>query len=341
VDVRVYPDAKTKRRTAMQGITRRAALGLAGAALAMPAVAQAPWPTRPVTLLVPFAPGGASDIAARAFSTRLAEKRGQPVVVENRPGANGQLAARLLARAAPDGHTLMVGSIGVFALNTVLYRNPGYDPLVDFAPVTLAVTTPNVLVVNPNVAPVTDLPGLLAWMRARRGQVFHATSGIGSSPHLTMELFTQMTGTEATHVPSRGGATATMDQLAGTVQISFQGLGTIIGPVRDNRLRALLITAERRNPLLPEVPTAAEAGLPDFNVSSWQAVMAPAGTPAALCERIAEEITAVLRDPAVAGPLEQGGYTVEGGTPADYAAFQRAEIARWRRVAQAANIVLD
>jgi tripartite-type tricarboxylate transporter receptor subunit TctC len=156
-----------------------------------------------------------------------------------------------------------------------------------------------------------------------------------------MELFTQMTGTAATHVPSRGGASAVMDQLAGTVQVSFQGLGSVIGPVRDGRLRALLVTAAHRSPLLPEVPTAAEAGLPDFEVSSWQAVMAPATTPPALCGGIAAGITAILREPAVAAALEAGGYTVAGGTPEDYAAFQRAEIARWRRVAQAANIVLD
>ncbi|SFL08350.1 Bug family tripartite tricarboxylate transporter substrate binding protein [Falsiroseomonas stagni] len=325
----------------MAGITRRQGMGLVAGLMATPSLAQGAWPTRPVTLLVPFAPGGASDIAARAINTRLSERRGQPVVVENRPGANGQLAARLLMRAAPDGHTLMVGSIGAFALNAVLYRNPGYDPLVDFAPVTLAVTTPNVLVVNPSVAPVRNLPELIAWMKARPGQVFHATSGIGSSPHLTMELFTQLTGTEATHVPSRGGATAVMDQLAGTVQVSFQGLGSIIGPVREGRLRALLVTAAERSPLLPEVPTAAEAGLPDFNVSSWQAVMGPAGIPAALLETISAEIAAVLKEPSNAATLEAGGYTVVANSPAAYGAFQRAEIARWRRVAQAANIVLD
>ncbi len=328
----------------MHRIPRRKALGLGLASLGLataPARAQGSWPTRPVTLLVPFAPGGASDIAARAFSTRLAERRGQPVVVENRPGANGQLAARLLVRAAPDGHTMMVGSIGVFALNAVLYRTPPYDPVADFSPVMLAVTTPNVLVVNPQVAPVNTLAELVAWMKANRGKVFHATSGIGSSPHLTMELFTQLTGTEATHVPSRGGATAVMDQIAGTVQVSFQGLGSIIAPVRDGRLRALLVTAAQRSPLLPDVPTAAEAGLADFEVSSWQAVMAPAGTPAPLRAEIAQEITAILREPAVAQALEAGGYTVAGGTPEDYGRFQQAEIARWRRVAQAAKIELD
>ncbi len=327
----------------MNRISRRQALagGLGAIALATPALAQPAWPSRPVTLLVPFAPGGASDIAARAINVRLSERLGQSVVVENRPGANGQLAARLLMRAAPDGHTLMVGSIGVFALNAVLYRNAGYDPVADFSPITLAVTTPNVLVVNPEVAPVSDLAGLIAWMKARPGQVFHATSGIGSSPHLTMELFTQLTGTEATHVPSRGGATAVLDQLAGRVQISFQGLGTIIGPVREGKLRAILITADRRDPMLPDVPTAAEAGLPDFNVSSWQAVMGPAGMPEALRDKVSGEITAVLREPATAQALLAAGYTVVGNTPDEYAAFQRAEIERWRRVASAANIVLD
>lgn len=326
----------------MPRITRRIALGLlAGSGASRRAHGQAAWPSRPVTLLVPFAPGGASDIAARAFSTGLAERRGQPMVVENRPGANGQLAARLLARAAPDGHTLLVGSIGVFALNAVLQRTPGYDPLVDFSPVTLAVTTPNLLVVNPKLAPVANLRELVAWMKARPGQVFHATSGIGSSPHLTMELFTQLTGTEATHVPSRGGATAVMDQLAGTVPISFQGLGSVIGPVREGQLRALLVTAPQRSPLLPEVPTAAEAGLPDFEVSSWQAVMAPANTPMPLRARIAAEISDILHEPGVANALQAGGYTVVGGTPEAYDAFQRAEIDRWRRVAQAANIRME
>ncbi len=325
----------------MPCLTRRGAMRLAaGLCAAAPAAAQPAWPTRPITVLVPFAPGGASDIAARAFATPLAERAGQPVVVENRPGGNGQLAARLLARAAPDGHVMLAGSIGVFALNAVLYRNPGYDPVADFAPVTLTVTTPNVLVVHPSV-PAASVAELVAWMKARRGRVFHATSGIGSSPHLTMELFTQRTGTEATHVPSRGAATAVLDQIAGTVQVSFQGLGSIIGPVREGRLRALMVTAAARTPLLPEVPTAAEAGLADFEVGSWQAVMAPAGTPAALCARIAAEITAILREPSVAAALESGGYTVAGGTPDSYAAFQRAEIARWRAVAQAANILLD
>ncbi|WP_240655280.1 Bug family tripartite tricarboxylate transporter substrate binding protein [Rhodovarius crocodyli] len=320
-------------------LRRRAALGL----LAAPATAraQSPWPTRPVTFLVPFAPGGASDIVARAIGNRMAMQVGQPVAVDNKPAANGQIAARQLARSAPDGYTALVGSIGVFALNAVLYRDPGYDPVRDFAPVTLAVTTPNVLVVHPERVPATDLPGVLAWMRANRGNVFHATSGTGSSPHLTMELFTQVTGTEATHVPSRGAATAMTDQLAGRTQLSFQGLGTILGPVRDGKLRAILVTSAERDPLLPDVPTARECGLTDFEVASWQAVMVPAAVPEDTLRRVHAAVTGALKDPEVAPRLEEVGYRVVGNTPAEFAAFQRAEIARWRRVAEAARISLD
>lgn len=326
----------------MTRINRRTTLGLAlAAAFAAPARAEAPWPNRPVSFIVPFGPGGASDITARAIGTRMSQTLGQSVVVENRAGANGQIAARQLLRAAPDGYSLLVGSIGVFALNAVLYSDPGYDPVADFSPITLAVTTPNVLVVNPTVCPATTLPELVAWMKARPGDVFHATSGNGSSPHLTMELFTQLTGAEATHVPSRGGAAAVLDLLAGRVQVSFQGLGSIIGPVRDGRLRAILVTAASRSPLLPEVPTAAEAGLAEFVVSSWQAVMGPGGMPAPLLARINAEVVRALHDPAVAPVLEAAGHSVVGDSPAEYAAFQRDEIDRWRRVVTAAQISLD
>jgi tripartite-type tricarboxylate transporter receptor subunit TctC len=303
--------------------------------------AQPAWPSRPITFLVPFAAGGASDVVARAIGNRLSQTIGQSVVVDNKPTANGQVAARQLARSAPDGYTLMVGSIGVFALNAVLYRDPGYDPVREFTPVTLAVTTPNVLVVNPNLVPATDVPGVVAWMKANAGKVFHATSGIGSSPHLTMELFLQRTGTEATHVPSRGGAAALTDQLAGNTQVSFQGVGTIIEPVRDGRLRAIFVTSAERDPLLPDVPTARECGMPHFEVSSWQAVMAPANLPDPILRRLHAEITAALRDPGVEQRLRGAGYSVVANTPEAYGAFQRAEIERWRSVVTAAHISLD
>jgi tripartite-type tricarboxylate transporter receptor subunit TctC len=330
------------RRSLLSGfLATGAAGGLAPRAGHAQQQAAPAWPTRPVTVLLPFAPGGPSDTVARAIAVPMQQGIGQPVVVENRAAANGQVAARQLAQSKPDGHTIMVGSIGVFALNAVLYRDPGYDPVRDFAPITLAVTTPNVLVVNPQQVPATDLPGLLAWMRANPGKAFHATSGIGSSPHLTMVLFTQLTGTEATHVPSRGAATAVTDQIAGRAPISFQGLGTVVPYVRDGRLRPILVTSAARSPLLPEVPTGIESGLAGFEVTSWQAAMAPAAVPAPVLHRLHEAVTTALRDPEVAPRLEAAGYAVVAGSPEDYAAFQRAEIGRWRRVAGTAGISLD
>jgi tripartite-type tricarboxylate transporter receptor subunit TctC len=296
------------------------------------------WPARPVTVLVPFVAGGPSDIVARAITTRMQQAIGQPVVAENRPGANGEVAGRLLARAAPDGHTLMVGSIGVYAINAALRPNLGYDPVRDFTPVTLAVTTPNVLVVNPERMPaVRDLKGLTDWLKANRGAAY-STSGVGSSDQLTMELFKQLTGTDATHVPYAGGAAAATDLIAGNVQLSFQNLGTVAGHIAGGRLRPIIVTSAERHPVLPEVPTAAEAGLRDFAVTSWQAVMAPAGMAPPLLARVHAAVVEALRHPETTQRLGQIGLTVVADSPDSYSAFQRAEIARWRGVVQAAGI---
>ena len=321
---------------------RRRPLVLAGLGLALlphggPGRAQDGWPSRPVTILVPFVAGGPSDIVARAIALRLQQGIGQPVVAENRPGANGEVAGRLLARAAPDGHTLMVGSIGVYAINAALRPNLGYDPVRDFAPVTLAVTTPNVLVLNPERVPVRDLPGMIAWLRANPGAAY-STSGVGSSDQLTMELFKQLTGTEATHVPYAGGAAAATDLIAGNVQLSFQNLGTVAGHIAGGRLRPIIVTGAGRHPLLPEVPTAVESGLRDFTVTSWQAVMAPAEAAPPLRDRIHREVVAALRHPETAERLAGIGFTVVANAPEEYAAFQREEIARWRQVVQTAGI---
>ena len=296
------------------------------------------WPARPVMMLVPFVAGGPSDIVARAIATRMQQAIGQPVVAENRPGANGEVAARLLARAAPDGHTLMVGSIGVYAINAALRPNLGYDPVRDFTPVTLAVTTPNVLVVNPDRMPaVRDLDGLIAWLKRNPGAAY-STSGVGSSDQLTMELFKQLTKTDATHVPYAGGAAAATDLIAGNVQLSFQNLGTVAGHIAGGRLRPIIVTSAERHPLLPEVPTAAEAGLRDFTVTSWQAVMAPAGMAPPLLARLHAAVVEALRHPETVQRLGQIGLTVVADSPDSYGAFQRAEIARWREVVQAAGI---
>jgi tripartite-type tricarboxylate transporter receptor subunit TctC len=260
------------------------------------------------------------------------------VVAENRPGANGEVAARMVVRAAPDGHTLFVGSIGVFAINTALRSNLGYDPIRELSPVTLAITTPNVLVINPERVPARNIAELVEWMKRNRGRVSYSTSGIGASDHLTMELFKQRTGTEAEHIPYQGGAAATTDLIAGNVQLSFQNLGTVAGHIAGGRLRAVAVTSEQRNRLLPEVATAIEQGLPDFVVTSWQAVMAPAGMAPALLARVNAAVVEALRHPETTQRLGAIGLDVVANSPAEYRAFQEAEIARWRGVVQAANI---
>jgi tripartite-type tricarboxylate transporter receptor subunit TctC len=313
---------------------------LAGAPL-LPklAMAQAPeWPARPVTILVPFVAGGPSDIVARAIGNRMAQIIGQAVVAENRPGANGEVAARQVVRSAPDGHTLFVGSIGVFAINTALRPNLGYDPVRELTPITLAVTTPNVLVVNPERVPVRTLPQLIEWLRGNRGKTSYSTSGVGSSDHLTMELFKQRTGTDPEHVPYSGGAAAATDLIAGNVQLSFQNLGTVAGHIAGGRLRAIAVTSAERNRLLPEVPTAIEQGLADFVVTSWQAVMGPAGMAAPLQAKVHAAVVEALKHPENVQRLNGIGFDVVGNSPAEYRRFQEEEITRWREVVRTANI---
>jgi tripartite-type tricarboxylate transporter receptor subunit TctC len=299
---------------------------------------QAAWPNRPVTILVPFVAGGPSDIVARAIANRMSQVIGQPVVAENRAGANGEVAGRALARAEPDGHTLLVGSIGVFAINAALRPDLGYDPVKEFAPVTLAVTTPNVLVVNPDKVPVRTTAELVQWLKSNGGKASYSTSGVGSSDQMTTELFKQRTGTDVAHVPYRGGAAAATDLIAGNVQMSFQNLPTVSGHIQGGRLRALMVTDSKRHPTLPDVPTAAEAGLEDFVVTSWQAVMAPAGLPQPLLAKLSGAVTEALRHPEVRPQLERIGFDVVANSPDEYGAFQRAEIARWREVIQRAGI---
>ena len=319
--------------------TRRALLV---APLALPAIAaraqDAAWPTRPLTMLVPFVAGGPSDIVARLIAARLGPLLGQPVVAENRTGANGAIAAQALARAAPDGHTLLTGSIGVFSINPALRPNLAYDPVRDFAPLTLAVTTPNVLVVNPASVPVNDFAGFVAWLKANPTRGAYSTSGVGSSEHLTMELLKLRTGTEAQHVPYQGGAAAATAVLAGDVPFTIQNLGTVAQQIAGGTLRPLMMTGGSRAPTIPQVPTAAECGLADFVVTSWQAVMTQAAVPAPVLARLEAGCIEALRHPESVARLGQIGLTVVAGTAAELRAFQIAEIARWREVVRVANI---
>jgi tripartite-type tricarboxylate transporter receptor subunit TctC len=319
---------------------QRRILLAASAALALPGLARAQgsWPARPVTIVVPFAPGGPSDIIGRLTAQHMQQALGKPFAVENRPGATGEIGARQVIRAAPDGHTLMHAPISTWAINVALRPNLGYDPVRELTRITLTVRTPNVLVANPQSVPPNDVAGVIEWLKRNAATASYPSSGVGSSDHLTAEMFKQATGTDMAHIPYSGGGPAMTSAIAGTTQLSFQNLGAVIPHIQAGRLKAIMITAAERSPVLPDVPTAVESGLRDFVVYSWQAYGGPPGMPAPLLAEVHAAIVAALRQPETEARLVQQGFDVVGNSPAEFAAFQEAEIARWRRVVQAGNI---
>src|SRR4051812_28341069 len=245
------------------------------------------FPSKPIRLVIPFVAGGSSDIVGRAIASKFQEFLGQPAVVENRPGANGAIAAEFVAKSDPDGYTMLVGSIGVFSINAALYKDLRYHPVRDFAPVSLAVTTPNVLITKPTLG-AASLKDLLGEMKRNPGKLAYCTSGTGSSDHLTAELLKQASGTDAVHVPYKGGAACQTDIMGNQVDFSFQNLGAVTSYIKAGRMKALAVTAKSRHPQLPDVPSALEAGVPDLVVTSWQAAVAPAKTPAPIVARLNE-----------------------------------------------------
>jgi tripartite-type tricarboxylate transporter receptor subunit TctC len=313
---------------------------IAGPASAQPAPAQPAWPTRPVTILVPYVPGGPSDALARALSAALSPAIGQPVVVENRPGANGAIAAGMAARAAPDGHTLMVGASGILTINPTLMRHPPYDPLRDFSLVTIAITAPNVLVAHPSFPPRT-VPELVTWLKANPGRASYGSSGIGSTEHLGLELFAQRTGTELTHVPYPGGGAAVQDLIAGNIQLSFLNIATVAAQVQGGTLRAIATGGLARNPMLPDVPTIDESGLPGFEGGSWHGIIAPRGVPEPLLDSIHAAVVTALRQPETEARLTRIGFAVAATGRAEFAARLEKELASWGAVVRTAGIAVQ
>lgn len=308
-------------------------IGLAGQAAAQ----TADWPARPVTITVPYVPGGPSDILARALAPQLQATTGQPFVAENRPGANGTVAAQYVARQPADGTCLFIAASGILTINPLVMPRVGYDPVADFTPITIAISAPNLLVVNPSL-PAANLAELLAWLRANRGRASYGSSGIGSSEHLGMELFRQRTGVDITHIPYAGGGAAVTDLLSGTLQLSLLNIATVAPHVQAGRLRAIAVGGPSRHPLLPAVPTMAEAGLADFRSGSWHAVAAPRGMADSLADQIHARVVAALRAPDVVARFATIGFAVEA-TPRDTMAEQvRRELEGWRGVVRAANI---
>jgi tripartite-type tricarboxylate transporter receptor subunit TctC len=312
------------------------AVSLLAVAIGGTALAQA-YPSKPIRVIVPFVAGGSSDIVARAIANKFQEYLGQPGVVENRPGANGAIAAEFVAKADPDGYTILVGSIGVFSINAALFKDLRYHPVRDFAPVTLAVTTPNVLVTKPALA-AKSLKELVELAKKNPDKLAYCSSGTGSSDHLTAELLKQQTGTSITHVPYKGGAACQTDIMGGQVDISFQNLGAVTNYIKGNRMNALAVTARNRHPSLPDVPTAAEAGFPELVVTSWQAVAAPAKTPRDVVAKLNEAIVKALRSPDVRDRMNQIGFDVVASTPDEFGKFMQEEVNRWTQVVNRGNI---
>ena len=308
--------------------------------LAAVASAQAAWPDKPVTLLVPFPPGGSTDMIARTVGTKLQEKFGASFIVDNRAGAGGTVGAAAAKRAVPDGYTIFVSSLGPFVIGPHLVKNPGYDALKDFDYLTVAVQAPNVLAV-PASSPHKTLADVLAFHKANPGKMSFASAGNGTSDHLTAELFWQQTGTTGLHIPYKGGAPAMSDLLGGQVDATFMNINTGLANIKAGKLRALAITSGKRSPLLPDVPTMEESGVKGVTVYSWQAFAAPKGLPADIKAKLHEALVAALNDPAVKPKLIDLGFEIVANSPEQFTAFQASEFARWKKVIEVGKITAD
>ncbi|QPF72783.1 tripartite tricarboxylate transporter substrate binding protein [Roseateles sp. DAIF2] len=314
--------------------------GLTAALLGLAGLAAQAFPDKPVTLLVPFPPGGSTDTLARAVAVKLQEKWGQTVLVDNKPGATGTLGTAMVKRAAPDGHTLLVASLGPFVIAPHLLKAVQYDALKDIELLTVAVQAPNVLVV-PAASPLKNVADVLAQLKAKPGTMTFASSGNGSSDHLTAELFWLQTATAGSHIPYKGGAPAITDLLGGQVDASFQNVNAVLQHIQGGKLRALAVTGERRSAVLPQVPTLAESGVRGADVYSWQGIAAPAGLPAPLRTQIAQALQAALNDPALKAKNAEIGIETVANTPEQAQSFQRSEFGRWKNVIETRKITAD
>lgn len=311
---------------------------LASFACAAPALAQ--YPTKPLRLVVGLAPGGGTDITARTVAARLSDVLGQQVVVENRPGSGGLIAAEIVSKAPADGYTLLLGSISYSAIFASLYKKLPYDPVKDFAPISLLATTPNVLCASLTFPP-KSVAEFIAYAKANPGKVTYASSGNGSSLHLSMEYLKSLTGIDVLHVPYKGGSTTIPDLIAGQIQIMFNNLPTQVPFIKAGKVRALAVTTAKRNAQFPDLPTMIEAGIPGFEVTVWYSMFAPAKTPKAIVTKLNADVVKVLNMADIRERLAQQGSDAAPSTPEELAAFQKAEIAKWAKVVKASGARID
>ncbi|HEX3137590.1 MAG TPA: tripartite tricarboxylate transporter substrate binding protein [Casimicrobiaceae bacterium] len=320
-------------------ILRRAALGALALLLAGGAWAQ-PYPTKSIRLVVPFPAAGTTDILAREVAQRLSVSFGQSVVVDNRPGAAGNIGSDMVAKSAPDGYTLLMGTVGTHAINPSLYAKMPYNHVKDFVPIVLVAGVPNVLEVTPSL-PVNSVADLIKLAKEKPGQLNFASSGSGTSIHLSGELFKTMTGVDMMHVPYKGSAPALTDLMGGQVQLMFDNLPSSLAQIKAGKLRAIAVTSAQRSPALPNIPTIAESGLPGFEASSWFGLLAPAGTPPAIVARVNADVNEWLQTAEAKEKLLAQGAIPAGGTPEQFAAHIRVETEKWAKVVTVSGAKVD
>ncbi|SDZ84459.1 Bug family tripartite tricarboxylate transporter substrate binding protein [Acidovorax soli] len=322
-----------------QALAVLASLAAGTAALPGAALAQA-YPTKPISIVVPFSAGGTTDILARLVGQYLSTELGQPVVVENKAGAGGNIGGQYAAKAAADGYTLFMGTVGTHAINASLYKKMPFDPIKDFAPLTRVANVPNLLVVNPK-QPFKTVPEMIAYAKANPGKINFGSPGNGASPHLSGELFKSLAKVDLTHIPYKGSAPAVTDLLGNQIAIMFDNMPSVIPHVRSGKLRAIAITTSKRSAELPDVPTIAEAGVPGYEAMSWFGMFAPAATPKPVLDKLTGALAKVLANPEVKKKIaDQGGEPVNE-TPAQFATFIKSESAKWGKVVKESGASLD
>jgi tripartite-type tricarboxylate transporter receptor subunit TctC len=315
--------------------------GVVLAALVAPAVVQAQsYPSKPIRLIIPFPPGGSTDILGRSVAQKLSEAWGQQIIVDNRGGAGGTIGADLAAKAPADGYTLLMGHIGTLAVNVTLYPKLTYDPVKDFTPVSMVALVPNVLVVHPSL-PVKTVTELIAYAKANPGRLNYSSGGNGSAAHLAVEYFKLQTQTDIVHVPYKGTGPSVTDLIAGQVSLTMTGAPAVMPHVQSGRIRALGVSSPQRVPALPQIPTVAESGVPGFDATQWYGVVAPAGTPKDIVAKLNAEIRKIMQSKEMLDRLATEGAIAAPGTPEQFGAYIKSEITRWGGVVRAAGMKAD
>jgi len=313
---------------------------LAASLLSLPLQAATAFPTKPIRIIVAYTPAGTTDILARAIGQKMSETWGQPVIVDNRPGAAGNIGTEVAARANPDGHTLVMGTAGTHGINVSLYRKLGWHPVNDFAPVSLSAMVPNIMVIN-NALPVKNVREFLAHVKANSGKLSYGSPGNGSTAHLSMELFKSMTGSTIVHIPYKGSAGVLADVMGGQISVTIDNMPPYLPQVKAGKIRALAVSTTKRSAAVPDLPTIAEAGVPGYDSGSWFGLLAPAKTPKAVVDQLSAESARILKLPEVSKRISELGAEPVGSTPEQFAELIKTEIAKWAKVIKDANVELQ